>query len=108
MVETELPPESMRAMEYPAELSTTIKRMLAYSQCCCETAEVLSGLLLSANLTQALREKVSRLRDGQKVMGREMLGAVTAATEEGKAREAGMLSLPLEGDATNETPRAFR
>jgi len=108
MVETELPPESVRAMEYPASLETTIKRMLAYSQCCLETAEVLSGLLLSATLTQALREKLSRLRDGQKVIGRECLAAVTVATEEGKAREAGMLELPLEGGEPSETPRAFR
>lgn len=108
MVETERPPEVDRALEFPASLETTTKRMLAYSQCCCETSEVLSGLLMSATLTQALRDKFSRLRDGQRVIGKECLAAVTAATEAMRAREAAMLELPFGDDENAETPQAFR
>jgi hypothetical protein len=108
VVETREVLEVDRALEFPAHLETSVKRMIAYGQCCCETAEVISGVLLSATLTKALREKLSRLRDGQKVIGREMLSAVTAATEEGKRQEAAMLELPLGDGEMSETPQAFR
>lgn len=93
MVETA--PELDRALEFPACLETTVKRMHLYSQSCCETAEVLTGLLRSATLTDSLRKKLRRLRDGQTVMGKEMLAAIVAATEAMKRHEQSMSELPV-------------